>query len=104
ETDAQAATRRRPGRHEACEESRECGGDRLMSHPGAQKTDRVVATLMAYLNSHPLPTTGPEYITRDPQRQMVLVRWPNGTLRWQTIVSMEALGFTVPSKMQLEHV
>lgn len=65
----------------------------------------TAAAVAAYLTdpTRTLPTTV-EFLTRDPFRQMVYVRWPNGSVRWETIRSLEARGITVPDQMVLDPV
>jgi hypothetical protein len=64
--------------------------------------DVTASTVAKFLNDHKNPPDALEFLCRDSHRQMVFVRWPNGSTRWETVVSLEGRGITVPDRMLLD--
>jgi hypothetical protein len=63
----------------------------------------VTAAMVAkYLREHPINRAkrpdAPEFLIQQPASNEWFVRWPNGSLRWETAVSLVARGFTLPSQ------
>lgn len=62
--------------------------------------DVTAAETLQYLRDHKqAPDTAEYLIVRG---TMAYVRWPNGTVRWQTVQSLREHGFTVPPRGLLQ--
>jgi hypothetical protein len=61
----------------------------------------TAATVAHYLRTHPIRPHArpehPEFLIRDEARAMWYVRWPNGSVRWESVVSLVARSFTPPA-------
>jgi hypothetical protein len=67
----------------------------------AKRDARAVALqirLIAYLRSKPAPSpaVGPEFLLCRGQRTDWLVRWPNGSVKWQSRGALEARHIAIP--------
>lgn len=62
----------------------------------------TAATLAYYLRTHPLnarkPGAAPEFLLCDPEGRMWFLRWPNGSMRWETTESLEARAIVPPAR------
>lgn len=62
----------------------------------------TAAEVARYLREHKQKPKAFEVLAYDPARCLVYVRWPNGSIAWESIVSLHARGFTVPTVGVLE--
>jgi hypothetical protein len=65
----------------------------------------TAAALADYLREHPVDRRhqGPEVLCYDQTRTTAFVRWPTGTVRWETLGSLHARGFVLPVRGVLDH-
>ena len=62
----------------------------------------TAALVALYLKARPNPPAALEFIAADPQQRCWLVRWPNGSMRWETETSLTDRGFVVPQRAILQ--
>jgi len=60
----------------------------------------TVRDVLTYLRNHPIDPARkePDFLAVDETRRMWYVRWPNGTLRWETEPSLIDRGFPPPAQ------
>lgn len=59
-----------------------------------------VGQLEAYLLAHKHPPTALEFLARD--GDLWLVRWPAGSVRWESAQSLHDRGFVIPRRPLLD--
>ncbi len=63
----------------------------------------TVGDVVAYLKTHPADATRttPEFLVFDDERRMAYIRWPSGTVRWETVESLLRRGFPPPERAEV---
>lgn len=61
--------------------------------------------IVEYLKTHRPNRERPrlDFLLADLSRSTWLVRWPNGSLKWETSVGLHGRGFSVPTHPLIEH-